>query len=175
VAQSGNTVSPSGGSGTAAQLNSVLAGGVTYTTDQTVPDSDQITVAVEDGNGVRDSVHFVFNVANGGPNISLTGTTGKDVIFATGYSDTLTGNTGADLFHFKTFGRSDTITDFNVFQDGVNIDSAVFNSVADMLANHTTDDGSGNAVIADGSGASITFRHVSAATLQAHANDFHLL
>ena len=64
-----------------------------------------------------------------------------------------------------------------MFRDRVDIDQATsgFTNVADMLAS-ATDNGSGNAVIDLGGGAaSITFQHVSAATLQAHANDFHLV
>ena len=59
----------------------------------------------------------------------MTGTSGKDVIFATGYDDTLTGGASADQFVFAP-GQSpsaDTITDFTPGQD--HIDLRLFSEV----------------------------------------------
>jgi hypothetical protein len=58
-----------------------------------------VTLTVSDGLGHSDTVHFVFNEAAQGP-VTLTGTPGKDVIFATGSNDTLTGGGSADQFVF---------------------------------------------------------------------------
>jgi VCBS repeat-containing protein len=115
------TVSPSAGSGSVAQVNDVLANGVTYTPIPTIPGNpgslpanDKVTVTVTDADGGTDAVNFIFNVAGAGPNITLTGTSGKDVIYATGYHDTLTGGAGADTFVFKANSGNDVITDFTV-------------------------------------------------------------
>jgi len=152
----------------------VLSSGIVYTPDGTLVDIDMVTVTVDDNHGGTDTVHFVFNVTGGGPNITLTGTSGKDIIYSTGYNDTLTGSGGADRFVFTSIGGNDTITDFDFSRDRVDIASSEFTSVANMLANHTANV-SGNAVITDAGGHTITFQGVTTATLQAHASDFHLV
>ena len=55
---------------------------------QMPPLTDMITFSVSGASG-SDTVHFVFNQAGNGPNITLTGTAGKDVIFATESNDYL--------------------------------------------------------------------------------------
>ena len=66
-------------------------------------------------------MNFIFNVAGSGPNVTLQGTPGKDVIFATGYQDTLTGGAGADQFVFASHTGNDTITDFTPGQDKIDL------------------------------------------------------
>src|SRR5262249_34135534 len=107
--------------------------------------------------------------------VTLQGTSGKDMIYATGFNDTLTGSGGADTFVFKPFQGHDTITDFVAGQDRVSVDLAGtgFASIADRLTNHTADV-AGNAVITAAEGNTITFQNVTTATLQAHQSDFHL-
>jgi Ca2+-binding RTX toxin-like protein len=74
-------------------------------------------LTVTDSEGRYDTIHFIFNKA-GDPSqgITLTGTSGKDVIFATTTGDTLTGGGGKDQFVFSPGGSGDvsthTITDF---------------------------------------------------------------
>jgi len=59
----------------------------------------------------------------------LTGTAAKDVIFATGHDDTLTGGASADQFIFAPAHShsADTITDFTPGQD--HIDLRLFSEV----------------------------------------------
>ena len=77
---------------------------------------------MSDGHGHFDTVHFVFNEAGQGP-VTLTGTSGKDVIFATGSDDTLTGHAGADQFVFapQQNPSADTITDFTPGEDRIDL------------------------------------------------------
>ena len=81
-----------------------------------------VTLTVSDGLGHSDTVHFVFSEAGQGP-VTLTGTSGKDVIFATGSDDTLTGGASADQFVFAPGQNpsADTITDFTPGQDRIDL------------------------------------------------------
>ena len=62
-------------------------------------DDDMVTFTVSGASG-SDTVNFVFIQAAKGPGLTLEGTSGKDVIFATEGSDTLTGGGGEDQFVF---------------------------------------------------------------------------
>ena len=44
----------------------------------------QFSLKIDDANGAIDEVNLVFNQAGSGPDVTLTGTNGKDVIYATG-------------------------------------------------------------------------------------------
>ena len=79
--------------------------------------------------GASDTVNFIFNQGNDNGDVTLTGTSGKDVIFTTGNNDILTGGAGADQFVFKVSSNtnSDTITDFTPGQD--HIDLRAFSSI----------------------------------------------
>jgi Ca2+-binding RTX toxin-like protein len=52
----------------------------------------------------------------------LTGTDGKDVIFASNHNDTLKGWGGADQFIFQSGTGNDTIKDFQVGIDKIELD-----------------------------------------------------
>ena len=91
-------------------------------------------------------------------------------IFAVSGDDTLTGAGANDEFVFAQPIGNDTIYNFNVASD--QIDLIGFNNVAsfsDIQAN-LTDDGNGNAVITIGAGETITLNGVDASSL--NANDF---
>lgn len=124
VAGSGATLTPAGGSGHLTDINDALATGVTYDPGSTPPVSDTVTLSVSDGFGAHDTVNFIFNQSGTGP-VTLTGTDGKDVIFSTGYADTMTGGAGRDQFVFTTNTDSslvtDTITDFQQGQDKIDL------------------------------------------------------
>jgi hypothetical protein len=97
----GSSVDLSPASGALADINTALADGVTYDPGETPPDTDQITVTVTDKTtGLYDTVNFIFNEGDASNGVSLTGTSGKDVIFATTTGDTLTGGGGKDQFVF---------------------------------------------------------------------------
>ena len=169
------------GTGTLSQINAALSDGVIYTPTGS-PSTDNVSVTIQDHNGAIDEINFVFNQSGGGPNVSLTGTAGKDVLFGTGYNDTLTGGASSDTFVFKgaTPGSAtgnDTITDFNVFQDTLQLDHSVFgNSIANILASAQTDV-NGNTTIhgagADAANSTITLNHVTIADITQHQD--HLL
>ncbi|WP_245266500.1 VCBS domain-containing protein [Bradyrhizobium sp. WSM1743] len=107
------------------------------------PDTDQITLTVTDQTtGLFDTVHFIFNEAGDTcQGVTLEGTSGKDVIFATDTNDTLTGGAAKDQFVFApglmyddngqpVTDFSHTITDFTVGLD--KIDLRQFSDVSSM-------------------------------------------
>nr|WP_249159653.1 VCBS domain-containing protein [Bradyrhizobium tropiciagri] len=128
AASAGSFVTPSSDSGSLVDINGTLDSGLTYAPGANPPLSDKITLTVNDGFNVKDTVNLIFNVAGEG-DVTLQGTDGKDVIFATGYTDTLTGGAGADQFVFRTGTGNDTITDFTPGQDKIDLlDSMPFNA-----------------------------------------------
>ncbi|WP_247459812.1 hypothetical protein [Bradyrhizobium sp. 62] len=109
-------------------INAGLANGAGITYDPTgastdespqPPATDQITLTVADSAGRYDTVNFIFNEAGDtSQGISLQGTSGKDVIFATDTNDTLTGGDAKDQFVFApgAIGYDDNghpVTDFS--------------------------------------------------------------
>ncbi|MEH2620648.1 hypothetical protein V1285_005594 [Bradyrhizobium sp. AZCC 1620] len=116
AAASGTSITPSLSSGSLVDINNVLASGVTYHPGSTPPATDKVMLTVMDSFGATDTVNFVFNQAGSGPNITLQGTSGKDIIFATSSQDVLTGGAGEDQFHFAPTSSGPTvqhtITDF---------------------------------------------------------------
>jgi VCBS repeat-containing protein len=103
----------------------------------------------------------------------LLGGNGPDVLIG-GKGDTLTGGSGPDTFLFRPdFGRN-TITDFDLHTDAVQIDRSVFpGGLSDLFA-HMSDSAAG-AVITDLHGDTLTFAGVTSAQLHQHASDFHLV
>lgn len=155
------SVSVTNGAGTLAQINAALAHGVAYDAGAQPPDQDSVTVNVTDGSGQSDSVNFIFNLADppeNDPHVTMTGTAGKDVIFATGNPDTLTGGGGADQFVFQSGAAvggggtgQDTITDFTAGTDKIDLrfyaDAPDATSLATWLAGHAHDQGNGDTLI----------------------------
>jgi hypothetical protein len=88
-------------------------------------------------------------------------------IFAWSGADTLTGAGGHDLFVFAQPIGNDTIYNFNVATD--KIDLTGFAGIASFgdIAGHIADDGHGDAVITLGAGETITLHGVDAASLTA--------
>ncbi len=171
VTSSGNSLS---GTGTLSEINAALSHGLIYTPTGS-PGTDHFSVTIEDANHAMDEINFVFNQAGSGPNVSLTGTAGKDVLYGTGYNDTFTGGASSDSFVFRQFAGSGTstdhITDFNVFQDYLDVGGGNFANVAALLA--ATHDVAGSAVITVDAHNSITLNNVTSAQLSAHQD--HLL
>ncbi|MDA9494363.1 hypothetical protein XI08_35890 [Bradyrhizobium sp. CCBAU 11361] len=142
-------------SGSLDDINTGFETGITYnptgaSTDQypEPPEADQITLTVTDKTtGLFDTVHFIFNEAGDtSQGITLQGTSGKDVIFATDTNDTLTGGGGKDQFVFApgaiehdddghpVTDFSHTITDFTVGLD--KIDLRQFSDVSSIYSLH---------------------------------------
>ncbi|MFC4839373.1 hypothetical protein ACFPFP_13100 [Bradyrhizobium sp. GCM10023182] len=114
----GSSVDLSPASGSLDDINTAFENGVTYSPGDPAPDQDRIALTVTDKTtGAYDTVNFIFDEAGDtSQGITLTGTGGKDVIFAPTTGDTLTGGGGKDQFVFAPgFGGGDashTITDF---------------------------------------------------------------
>jgi Ca2+-binding RTX toxin-like protein len=130
-----SSVDLSPASGSLDDINTAFGDGITYNPGETPPDTDQITLTVTDTTtGLQDTVNFIFN-ENGDTSqgISLQGTSGKDVIFATTTGDTLTGGGGKDQFVFAPDRSGDdathTITDFAT---GDKIDLRQFSDVSSI-------------------------------------------
>ncbi|WP_291852221.1 VCBS domain-containing protein [Bradyrhizobium sp.] len=98
-------------------ISETLDNGFTYDPgDDPQPETDRVTLTVEDDLGGTDTVNFIFRQAGEGP-LTLIGTDDKDVIFASGDDDTLTGGASADQFVFTPeydSSSADEITDFKL-------------------------------------------------------------
>jgi VCBS repeat-containing protein len=179
--ESSVTPSTAGPGATLADINTTLSHGIVYNPDTDhdadQPDTDSVTLTVADNFGATDTVHFIFNNDDEGP-ITLTGTSGKDLIFSTGNNDTLTGGAGADQFVFKPSGNanSDTITDFAPGQD--HIDLRAFSGTVDSsnlstwLASHAvvSPANSADVLITLDAHDSVTLKNVALGNL--HVGDF---
>ena len=177
AASSGTGVSPSTGSGLLTAINTELGTGITYNPGTTPPSTDNVTLSVTDGFGATDTVNFVFNLAsNPSTPVTLTGTPGKDVIFATGFNDTLTGGGGSDQFVFNQTTGAHTITDFSPIIDHIDltalssiVTAATLNAwLASNVKASTTSPA--DTLISLGSSETITLHDVLAANI--HASDF---
>jgi VCBS repeat-containing protein len=125
---SGSTIMPSSGSGDLSTVNAAI-NSVVYDPGATPPLTDEITFTVSGPSG-SDTVNFVFQQAGNSPNPTLVGGNGKDVVFGTEGSDTLTGGASHDQFVFgPTSGGlvQHTVTDFETPLD--KIDLREFDSV----------------------------------------------
>jgi VCBS repeat-containing protein len=174
----GSAVAPSTGSGLLSAINATLNSGIIYDPAPQEPQTDIVTLTVADGLGGTDLVNFIFNQAGTGPTVTLSGTSGKDVIFATGHADTLAGGAGADQFVFtpETYASADTIMDFMTGQD--HIDLRAFSSIVDsatigpwLAANASQSQANpADVLITVGANEAITLKNVALANL--HASDF---
>jgi hypothetical protein len=122
-----SSVDPASASGSLDDINLGFENGITYDPGETPPGIEQITLTVTDTTtGSADVVHFIFDQAGDtSQGITLQGTSGKDVIFATTTGDTLTGCGGKDQFVFAPgAGAADathTITDFIEGEDRIDL------------------------------------------------------
>ena len=83
-----------------------------------------VTVKITDSFGASDQVNFIFSTATTPRStpLALIGTADKDVIFASDHNDSLKGFGGADQFIFQSGTGKDTITDFQVGTDKIELD-----------------------------------------------------
>jgi hypothetical protein len=167
----GSSATPSASSGSLASINSLLATGVTYHPGSTPPSTDSMTLTVKDNFGAIDTENFVFAQAGAGPNVTLQGTSGKDVILATNSQDTLTGAAAQDQFVFAptTSGPSvqHTITDFQVGLD--KIDVRQFGNISASALPTETQQGSDTLITLDGHD-TLLLKNIAAVNL--HGSDF---
>ncbi|HEY9451922.1 MAG TPA: VCBS domain-containing protein [Bradyrhizobium sp.] len=171
----GSTVTPSTGTGPGiAGVNAALSNGIVYDPHSPQPQTDSVTLTVADSFGHTDRVHFIFNQGGTGPDVTLTGASGKDVIFASGHADTLTGGVSADQFVFapEASPSADTITDFKPGEDHIDIRAFSFvdsSNIGTWLGTHAATSGADTLISLD-SGDTITLKNVALASL--HASDF---
>jgi large repetitive protein len=160
---------PLTGSGSLPDLNTVLSNGVTYNPGSMPPATDKVALTLTDSFGATDTV--IFSEAAAGPNIALQGTAGKDVIFATGHQDILTGGGNADQFVFAPTSDAaavqHTITDFAPGLD--KIDIRQFGDIGSLADIKEAQQGSDTLLTLD-SHDSLLLKNVTVANL--HASDF---
>jgi hypothetical protein len=170
TAGAGTSITPSTSSGSLASINAALATGVTYQPGETPPPTDKVTLTVKDNFGATDTESFVFAQPGAGPNITLQGTSGKDVILATNGSDVVIGGAAQDQFVFlPTSGPSvqHTITDFQLGVD--KIDVRGFTNISASVLPTETQQGSDTLLTLDGSD-TLLLKTVVATNL--HGSDF---
>ena len=166
----GSSVSPSTSSGSLSAIDGTLAAGVTYNPGSTPPATDKVTLTVADSFGATDTVNFVFNQAGSGPNVTLQGTPGNDVIFATHSSDTLTGGGGQDQFVFAPSSNPSVLHTITDFVEGIDkIDLRQFSNISSTSLPTETQVGNDTLMTLDNND-TLLLKNVVASNL--HAADF---
>ena len=137
------TVTPSSGGpeATLTDINETL-GSVTYDPGpiEFQPQTDSVTFTVTDSFGATDTVNFIFNQGGTGPNVTLTGTSGKDVLF---------GTDNQDQFVFAANSNHDTIMNFTSVTDHIDLSAIASTNAPDWFANHVTTTGADSLVTID--------------------------
>ncbi|WP_257170838.1 VCBS domain-containing protein, partial [Bradyrhizobium sp. SRS-191] len=168
-----SSVDPVTMSGDLDQINVTLADGVTYVPGDEPPATDMITLTVTDKTtGLFDTVNFIFNEAGDtSQGITLQGTGGKDVIFATEASDTLIGGAGKDQFVFAPAASQDSVQHIvNDFETGLDkIDLRQFSGIGSISDIGIAQQSDGALITLDGH-ETILLKSVIGANL--HASDF---
>jgi hypothetical protein len=77
------------------------------------------------GNGLANQI-----TGGSGANV-INGQAGDDFLNGKAGNDTLTGGTGKDIFVLDTSANRDTLTDFNVTDDSIYLDNAVFQKIGE--------------------------------------------
>jgi Ca2+-binding RTX toxin-like protein len=129
-----------------------------------------VTLTVKDSFGAADTENFVFAQPGSGPNVTLQGTSGKDVILATHSQDVLIGGAAQDQFVFApTSGPSvqHTITDFLAGVDKVDVRQ--FSNITASALPTETQQGTDTLITLD-SNDTLLLKNVAAVNL--HASDF---
>ncbi|MGM4895127.1 cadherin-like domain-containing protein [Tardiphaga sp. 839_C3_N1_4] len=114
-------------SGSLSSIDHYLEDGFTFKPTSSETPQATVAVTITDGFGASEHVNFIFNTAplQSNTQVSLNGTAGNDVIFATANKDTLTGGHGSDQFVFgphSGWADKDIITDFKVGTDKIVLD-----------------------------------------------------
>lgn len=95
---------------------------VTYTLPTNVENLLLIGGAAINGTGNAMANSMIGNSVNN----QLNGGGGNDILNGGAGNDVLTGGTGYDVFRFTTGGQADTITDFDVPTDTIQLENSVF-------------------------------------------------
>ena len=162
TAQSGTNVDPASTTDSLANVNSSLQY-LTYSEPEDGPATDKVVVTVADGHGATDTVNLIFSLTEERA-ATLASTTGKDVLFGTGYHD---------QFVFAANSNHDTIVNFTPDEDHINLTAAVATDIdAAWIAGHVaaSPTNSADTLITIDSADTILLKGVNAANL--HASDF---
>jgi VCBS repeat-containing protein len=149
--------------GTLADINAILNSGIIYDPGAQPPQTDMVTLTVADGSGAADTVNFIFNVAEPPANtpVTLASTSGKDVLFGTGYQD---------QFVFTANSSQDTIVGFTPGTDDIDLTalSSIVSSatLSSFMTTNVTTQGSDILIALDGAD-TITLRNLPPGSLQA--------
>ena len=132
TADSGTYVDPASAYDTLGSVASALHE-LTYTEPgQSALATDKVAITVTDGHGATDTVNLIFNLSEQGP-VTLASTTGKDVLFGSGYQD---------QFVFAANSNHDTILDFAHGQDHIDLTAVVATDIdAAWIAQHVAPSG----------------------------------
>nr|WP_245269572.1 VCBS domain-containing protein [Bradyrhizobium japonicum] len=122
VADSGTYVEPAPTSDTLDSVNSALQGLAYTEPGQSTAATDKVAITVTDGHGATDTVNLIFNLSEQGP-VTLASTTGKDVLFGSGYED---------QFKFAANSNHDIVLEFEHGQD--HIDLTALGAISDIEA-----------------------------------------
>ncbi|WP_131871631.1 MULTISPECIES: VCBS domain-containing protein [unclassified Bradyrhizobium] len=132
AADSGTYVEPGPTSDTLASVNSALQGLIYTEPSQSATATDKLAVTVTDGHGATDTINLIFNLNEQGP-VALASTSGKDVLFGTGYQD---------QFVFAADSNHDTILDFEHGQDHIDLTAVVTTDIdSAWIAQHVAASG----------------------------------
>ncbi|WP_441233513.1 VCBS domain-containing protein [Bradyrhizobium sp. 930_D9_N1_4] len=136
---------------------------VNYSEPGEGPATDMVAVTVTDSHGATDKINLIFNLSEQGP-VTLTSTTGKDVLFGTNYQD---------QFVFAAHSNHDTILNFTQDQDHIDLTSVVTTDIdAAWIAQHASSTNSGDTLIAINTTDTILLKgvaHVQASDFIVHA------
>ena len=120
VSQTGDIVTEKPGEG-ADKINSSVA----YTLPVNVENLTLTGVLAINGTGNGQANKITGNSANN----QLVGGAGNDTLDGSTGTNHLTGGTGNDIFKFTTTGHVDTIADYNVANDTIQLENAVFTAL----------------------------------------------
>jgi hypothetical protein len=105
-------------------------------------------------------------------NESLVGGSGDDVLIGRP-NDMLMGGTGSETFVFNPNFGHETVTNFNVNEDAIDLDHTLFaNATAAQILSQTHDSAAGAVIVVDHAD-TITLPGVTVAQLSGHLSDFH--
>lgn len=103
-----------------------VSSNITYTLPLNVENLTLTGASTINGNGNGQANSLLGNSANN----QLNGYGGNDILDGGLGANVLTGGLGKDIFKFTTAGHIDTITDFLVIDDTIQLENAIFTALA---------------------------------------------